>query len=763
MAPRRKRQEPQVLSLQGEEGQRETYQPCNEPVNTLQHTLQLPPTAPRVKPRAYVLRPGCGLAGTGAWSFLDGERDKRDTHAMTELVGPSDAARRLGLSTRTVQRWLRSGALPAVHVGKRLKVPASALPTGSAPALAGRRPIRRLLVANRGELVVRIARTCRSLGITCLALVSDDQRDGWWATQTDEAVPLYGSYLDGGAIIAAALAAGADAIHPGYGFLAEQATFAEAVIEAGLIWVGPPPLAMRTLGDKSSARRLAASLRVPILPGYDGRGQSDELLAREAARIGYPIMLKPRAGGGGKGMHTVRERGELREALARARREAGAAFGDERLILERYLDRPRHVEVQLLLDGHGGAVHLGVRDCSLQRRHQKVIEEAPAPGVSVDLETRLGEAALRLARAAGYAGAGTAEFLLQDDGTFVFLELNARLQVEHPVTEAVTGLDLVAAQLRIAGGDRLGLTQADVHASGHAIEGRVYAEDPWAGFVPATGRVAAVVWPAGDGMRVDAGVGLGDEIGARYDPLLAKVIAQGADRAEALARLDAALASLRVVGLTTNRAFLRAMLALPEVAVGEARTDTIEVRWHPDPPAVPETAWAVAAAALAGAASGFRLNAPRVLPIEIAGERRSVPVIVSVPVMAVQPSAALSGTPPHDTAVTWAVDGDGIFFDFDGRALRAQLASPPSIESALHRAHHADGTAAAITAPMPGVVLAVRVREGDAVEAHQVLLVLEAMKMENAVAAPANGTVSRLLVRAGQAVQRGDVLVELVD
>jgi len=687
---------------------------------------------------------------------------------MTEWVGPSEAAKHLGVSPRTVQRWLRSGDLPAIRVGKRLKVAASAL-EGNPPAVS--KPIRRLLVANRGELVVRIARTCRGLGVICLALVTADQREAWWARQADEAVPLEGDYLDGAAIIAAAQATGADAIHPGYGFLAEGADFAEAVIAAGLTWVGPPPAAMRALGDKAAARHMAAKAGVPILPGYDGRGQSDDLLAREAARIGYPVMVKPSAGGGGKGMHVVRERGELREALAQARREAHAAFGDERLILERYLDRPRHVEVQLLLDARGGGVHLGARDCSLQRRHQKVVEEAPPPGVSAAAMERLGEAALRLARTAGYVGAGTAEFLLDDEGDFVFLELNARLQVEHPVTEAVTGIDLVAAQLRIAAGEPLGLAQADVRTEGHAIEARLYAEDPWADFVPATGHVAQLAWPAGPGVRVDAGVGVGDEIGTRYDPLLAKIIAHGADRAEALARLDAALAALRVVGLTTNRDFLRRLLALPEVAAGDARTATIGLRWHPGPPPLSEAVWPIAAAALAaGGAAGFRLNAPRTVPIEIAGERRSVQVR-PLPVMAAEPSAGPFGgraggegwSLGDDGPVAWALDADGVVLDLDGRAVRARIASPPSVESALHRARHAEGVAEAITAPMPGVVLAVRVIEGEAVEAHQVLLVLEAMKMENAVAAPADGTVARILVRAGQAVQRGDALVELVD
>ena len=659
---------------------------------------------------------------------------------MSELIGPSEAARRLGVSGRTVQRWLRSGELPSVRVGKRLKVPASALVAG--------RPIRRLLVANRGELVVRIARTCRSLGITCLALVTDDQREAWWARQADEAVPLAGSYLDGVAILTAAQAAGADAIHPGYGFLAERAEFAEAVISAGLTWIGPPPAAMRTLGDKAAARRLAAGIGVPILPGYDGRGQSDALLTREAARIGYPVLLKPSAGGGGKGMHVVRERGELRESLARARREARAAFDDERIILERYLDRPRHVEVQLLLDRHGGGVHFGERDCSLQRRHQKVVEESPAPGLSAGLRERLGEAALRLARTAGYVGTGTAEFLLADDGTFVFLELNARLQVEHPVTEAVTGLDLVAAQLRIAAGEPLGLAQADVRIDGHAIEARLYAEDPWGGFLPAIGRIAGVAWPTGPGVRLDAGVGPGDEIGTRYDPLLAKVVAHGPDRAAALARLDAALGETATLGVTTNRGFLRWLLAVPEVVAGDARTDTIDVRWHPDADVVPEEAWPAAAAALAAVCgmgrSGFRLNGPRTLSIEIAGQRRSVPVM-----------------PVNASPAPWAPTTAGIVLDLEGRAFMARIAPPPTVESAVRRVHHAAGSAEAIVAPMPGVVLAIRVAAGEAVEAHQVLLVLEAMKMENAVTAPADGAVTRLLVRPGQAVRRGDVLVEI--
>jgi acetyl/propionyl-CoA carboxylase alpha subunit len=512
---------------------------------------------------------------------------------------------------------------------------------------------------------------------------------------------------------------------------------------------------MPSIPAPASSRRLAVSVGVPVLPGYDGRGQSDAVLAREAARVGYPILVKPSAGGGGKGMHVVRAAADLRSTLATARREARAAFGDDRLILERYLDQPRHVEVQLLLDAGGQGVHLGERDCSLQRRHQKVVEEAPAPGVGHDLRGRMGEAALRLAQAAGYVGAGTAEFLLAD-GNFAFLEMNARLQVEHPVTEAVTGVDLVAAQLRVAAGERLWLRQADVAMTGHAIEARLYAEDPWNGFLPAVGRAVAVRWPSGPAIRVDAGIGEGDEVGTRYDPLLAKLIATGPDRQTTLARLGDALAATRTIGLTTNRGFLARLLEIPEVARGDARTDTIESRWHPDSE-LPEAGWALAASALAGVEAvgtvGFRLNGPRRLAVEIEGQRRMVPVPSRV---------ALTGVP--EAAIDWALDpwSHGIVLDVDGRAVRARLARPPSVDSAVRAAHHGAAASAAITAPMPGVVIGVRVGEGEAVEAHQVLLVLEAMKMENAVTAPADGVVERLLVRPGQAVQRGDVLVELV-
>jgi excisionase family DNA binding protein len=683
---------------------------------------------------------------------------------MPDAIGPGEAARRLGVSPRTVQRWLREGRLPAVRIGHRVKVDPRVFRGPQEPAGPGRvgRPIHRLLVANRGELAVRIARTCRTLGIRAMAAVATGQRLAWWATQVDEQIPIASDYLDAPEIIRAARDAGADAIHPGYGFLAESADFADAVIAAGLVWIGPPPGAMRLLGDKAAARQLAARVGVPVMGGYDGRAQSDAVLAREADRIGYPVIVKPTAGGGGKGMHVVRERAELRETLARARREAKASFGDERVVLERYLDRPRHVEVQILFDEQGHGVHLGERDCSLQRRHQKVIEESPAPGVDAALRSRLGDAALLLAREAGYVGAGTVEFLLDDSGDFDFLEMNARLQVEHPVTEAVTGRDLVADQIRIASGERLGLQQEDLVLNGHAVEARLYAEDPWNGFLPATGTVRGVEWPSGAGIRVDAGAGLNDEIGTRYDPLLAKLIASGPSRTEALDRMRAALDSTRLLGVTTNRAFLRSLMDVPEVAEGNARTDTIAIRWHPTAPAIPDVAWVSAATALArtadstgGARPGFRLNANPMLRLRADDQERVVP-------LAFARDPAPAGATPTPTTVIDVRDGRaGVLVDADGRSIWITLSGPPET-GALAAAGAGDPAhATAVTAPMPGTVLAVGVAAGQQVEAHEVLIVLEAMKMENAVTAPASGRVGRVLVKAGQAVQRGEALVEL--
>ena len=410
-----------------------------------------------------------------------------------EDLTPRQVAERLGVTVRTVQRWISNGRLPAHRVGARLRVSPSSLgePTTGA--------IRTLLIANRGEIAARIARTARAIGMRTVAVHTPDEP----APEGMDATAPIASYLDGVALIDAARRAGADAIHPGYGFLAENAAFAQAVIDAGMVWVGPPPAAIAAMGDKAEARRRAAQRGVPTVPGYDGAGQSNETLRSEALRIGLPILVKPSAGGGGKGMRVVRAAVDLDPAFAAARREAKAAFGDERLILERYLEGPRHVEIQILCDAQGTGVHLGERDCSSQRRNQKIVEESPAPSVGPELRARMGEAALSVAASVGYTNAGTVEFLVTDDGRFHFLEMNTRLQVEHAVTEAVTGRDLVADQLRIAAGEPLGVRQGEIRLNGHAIEARLYAEDPEAGFLPATGRVARLAWP--DGVRVDAG------------------------------------------------------------------------------------------------------------------------------------------------------------------------------------------------------------------------------------------------------------------
>jgi excisionase family DNA binding protein len=663
---------------------------------------------------------------------------------VAQPIGPGEAARRLGVSTRTVQRWLRKGRLPSVKVGSRVKVDGAAL---QAPHNSSERRIRRLLVANRGELVVRIARTCRQSGITSLALAPEDQARAWWTSAADEVVPLAGTYLDIDAVLASARAARADAIHPGYGFLAENAAFAQAVLDAGIVWVGPPPAAMRALGDKAAARRVAARIGVPVLPGYDGDDQSDAKLLREARRIGFPVLVKPSAGGGGKGMHVLERAADFSEVVARARREAMSAFGDDRLILERYLARPRHVEVQLLGDSHGNVVHLGERECSLQRRHQKVVEEAPSPAVNAPLRARLGEAAVKLAKAAGYTGAGTCEFLLAEDGSFYFLEINARLQVEHPVTEAVTGRDLVADQLRIAAGEPLGFGQRDVKFSGHAIEARLYAEDPWHDFVPATGEVLATRWPSGEHVRVDRGIATGDVIGTRYDPLLAKLIASGTTRRAALAALARLLDDTSVVGVTNNRGFLSWLATDANVRAGDMWTTYIDERWQPQTTDVPEEAWVQAAAALLGdqPLAGFRLNSPPRARVRIDSEVRSV---------AAAPSRATAAPAVR------APDGS-IVLDLAGRSVHATLAEPPTVEAAVREAAHAGTGSQQIVAPMPGVVIAVRAAQGDAVAAGQVLLVLEAMKMENTVAAPAAARVARVHVREGQQVQRGEALLDL--
>ena len=659
-----------------------------------------------------------------------------------ETLTPRQVAEELGVTVRTVQRWVADGRLPATRVGGRVRLSRSSLrsvaPGSVRPA---DRQIRALLIANRGEIVERIARTAQQLGIRTIGMHAPDDRP---PDAVHLAIPIAG-YLDADAILDAALRAGADAIHPGYGFLAEHAGFAAAVERAGLTWVGPPATAIAAMGDKAAARHIAAAHGVPVTPGYDGDAQDDATLSAEAVHVGLPVLIKPSGGGGGKGMRVVHEAFRLPDELAAARREARRAFGDDRLIVERLLVGARHIEVQVLFDQHGHGVHLGERDCSAQRRNQKIVEESPAPSLSPELRARMGEAALAVASAVGYVNAGTVEFLLTDAGDFFFLEMNTRLQVEHPVTEAVTGRDLVAAQLRIAAGEPLGFEQSAVRWSGHAVEARLYAEDPDAGFLPAAGRILRLRWP--DGVRVDTGIREGDSISDRYDPLLAKLIAHGRTRDEALARLRAALDETTVLGVRTNLRFLRWLLEQPVVRHGQLRTDTLARLSLPPAPQPDDAAWGAAAIALLGAEAGstwgggWRGAADPAVRMQYADEERRVEVRAG--------------------AAAVAVDRGTAHVDVEGQSLELSLAAAPSIEEAVrHAAAHAGGTAT-LTAPMPGRVIAIRAAEGTSVVAHQAIVVVEAMKMEHAVVTPLTGTLTRVAVSVGQQVQRGDLLAEV--
>jgi excisionase family DNA binding protein len=675
-----------------------------------------------------------------------------------DAMTPRQVAEQLGVTVRTVQRWISDGRLPAARVGGRMRVSRSSLAAvaeggmtaggTTAPARHANGRVRHLtavLIANRGEIAVRVARTVRALGLRAIGIHAADDRP----PEGMDLVLAVPGYLDADAILDAARQAGADALHPGYGFLAENPGFAEAVGQAGLAWVGPPPAAIAAMGDKGAARRTAAEHGVPVLPGYDGIDQDDARLETEAERLGYPLLVKPSAGGGGKGMRVVREASALGEALDAARREAARAFGDDRLILERLLDGPRHVEVQVLFDEEGSGVHLGERDCSAQRRNQKIVEESPGPSVDAGLRARLGTAALTVAAAAGYVGAGTVEFLLGKDGRFWFLEMNTRLQVEHPVTEALTGRDLVADQLRIAAGEQLGLAQEQVSLSGHAMEARLYAEDPESGFLPATGHIVRLRWPAG--MRVDTGLREGDEVTDRYDPLLAKLIAHAPTRDEALARLRAALGQTRVLGVRTNLRFLRWLLDHPAMRDGEVRTDTIDSLQLPDPPRADDGTWRAAASAAgellpSGAwGHGWRANASRIVRLRHGEEERSMPVEAA----------------PTTNSVAVDLPSATIHVDVEGQSLEFAIAAPPTVDEAVrHAAAHLGGRAA-LTAPMPGRVIAVRTTVGASVSAHATVLVIEAMKMEHAVVTPLAGRVTQLHVREGQQVRRGDLLAEV--
>jgi propionyl-CoA carboxylase alpha chain len=443
----------------------------------------------------------------------------------------------------------------------------------------------KVLIANRGEIAVRIIRTLRELGIASVVVYHAVDRDGLGAHEADEAIELFGeppvsAYLNGDSIIEACVRTGADAVHPGFGFLAENADFAQAVAEAGIIFIGPPPRAIRAMGDKIESKRLAKAAGVPTLPGSEGALASAEEAVAEAEEIGYPVLLKASAGGGGKGMRIARDTDACRDAFTRASQEAQAAFGDGRVFVERYIDRPRHIEVQVLADSFGTVLYLGERECSIQRRYQKVIEEAPSPFIDPETRAEMGERAVALARAVGYVSAGTVEMVADQGRNFFFLEMNTRLQVEHPVTELVTGIDIVAEQLRIAGGEPLEITQADVQMTGHAIECRVYAEDAEGGFIPATGPLHLVRFPAGEGVRVDHGVREGQPITAAFDPMIAKVIGYGESRAAAIERIRQALRETVLLGTITNTAFLERVIAHPAFAAGETHTAFLDE--HPE-------------------------------------------------------------------------------------------------------------------------------------------------------------------------------------
>jgi 3-methylcrotonyl-CoA carboxylase alpha subunit len=669
--------------------------------------------------------------------------------------------------------------------------------------------LKSVLIANRGEIACRVIRTARALGLRTVAVYSEADRDALHVRLADEAACIgpaaaRESYLNGARILEVARERGCESIHPGYGFLSENADFARACERAGVVFIGPPASAIDRMGSKSEARRLMAAAGVPVLPGYDDEDQSDEALLAATRRLKFPLLIKPTAGGGGKGMRIVREAGEFAEALAGARREAAKSFGDDRVLLERFVEKGRHVEIQVFADAHGGAVHLFERDCSLQRRHQKVIEEAPAPGLSEETRQAMGAAAVAAARAVGYRGAGTVEFLF-DGAEFYFLEMNTRLQVEHPVTEMITGLDLVEWQLRVASGEPLPLTQRAITRTGHAVEARLYAEDPERGFLPSTGTLTRLRFGTSERhVRVDAGVEEGDAVSVHYDPMLAKVIAWAPDRAQALARLQDALEAIEVEGVRTNARFLWQVLGAPAVRAGDVSTRLLET----DPAlgrGVPEQeftdAWLLAAAARlqalsAGgaaatasreasspwsAASGFRVNGPPSIrvPLRMAADRSSATpadhaerhwlafertdgaVVVRLGAVAHRIDVRF----PSPGRIEGHIDGRPVAArfetDHDRLTLRRQCLRFDFVEdtggehrvSAEHEGH--------FRAPMPGHVLDVRVQPGQVVDKGAVLLVLEAMKMEHSLTAPWRARVTEIQVQAGQRVEEGTDLVRL--
>ena len=641
--------------------------------------------------------------------------------------------------------------------------------------------MKKLLIANRGEIASRIVRSARAMGIATVAVYSDADREALHVEAADEALRIGGaapseSYLNIDAIIDAARRSGADAVHPGYGFLSENAGFAAACADAGLIFVGPPASMIAVMGDKAQAKRIAEEAGVPVVPGYSGDEQLPDFLVAEAKRLGFPLMVKAAAGGGGRGMRRVANEDDLAAALEGARREAEGAFGDGRLLLERLIPSARHIEVQVFGDSQGNVVHLGERDCSAQRRHQKIVEETPSPFVDADLWESLTGDAVRLARAVGYVGAGTVEFIVAPDGSHHFLEMNTRLQVEHPVTEMVTGLDLVEWQIRVARGEKLPLTQEDIIFAGHAIEARLYAEDPDAGFMPQAGRIEHWRMPAD--VRIDAGIREGSTVSPHYDPMIAKVIVHGADRAAAVARLRSALRGIQIAGLRTNLGFLIDLAGSGEFASGELTTGTIDA-WIAEGAEIVRTpepgrndyALAAAVAALVGGGDWFRSTGVAACPVEL--DAGFGPVRLDLEfrrgrLEEIRVGGAAAGV--RDVRF----DGTEIRFRFDGADRSAWGARAADggfwlgIDGRVfvfrepdHLSGRGPGTdASRIVAPLAGLMRRMLVSEGDIVEAGTPLAVIEAMKMETTVTARAAGRVRKVHAVSGL-VAMGQMLAEI--
>jgi 3-methylcrotonyl-CoA carboxylase alpha subunit len=646
----------------------------------------------------------------------------------------------------------------------------------------------KILIANRGEIAVRVIRTARRMGIRTVAVYSDADARSLHVAMADEAIhigpsPVGESYLRGDKIIEAAKATGAEAIHPGYGFLSENPDFVDAVVAAGLVFIGPSAAAIRAMGLKDAAKRLMEKAGVPVVPGYHGEDQGLVLLAGKAKEIGYPVLIKARAGGGGKGMRRVDHADDFAEAMAAARREAKSAFGDDRVLVEKYVDKPRHIEVQVFGDNFGNAVHLFERDCSAQRRHQKVIEEAPAPGMTPDLRKAMTEAAVKAAKAIKYSGAGTIEFIVDaSDGLrpdrFWFMEMNTRLQVEHPVTEMVTGIDLVEWQLQVATGAKLPRNQVDIKLDGHAFEARIYAEDPAKGFLPATGTLHYLSFPetAPDGaaIRIDTGVRSGDAISPYYDPMIAKLIVHADSRAAALAALDEALAQTRIAGSVTNIAFLSALARNPDFAAGDVDTGLIGRNQEELAATEPPSRGTIARAALAASAPVRAVSADPWSQLAGYGHFQTTERLVrlrqddqelvarisarrdgrfDVSINDWDPlTLAAGGSGQGTDVVAWS--GQVAVFE-KGRAFTFATPDP------LERSDDA-GAGDSLRAPMPGVVKIVRAATGDIVAKGQPLLVLEAMKMEHTIAAPHDGAIAEIAVEGAQ-VTDGTVLVRFAE